>query len=191
MTSTEYQEWLGTKHCKRCDEPAIEGSAYCAPHHEDNLRYDRERKARKMAANPNGCSGCSGDEPRVRGSSYGAKCLARFAARFKRTSGSTSGSTTKTRIKDADGRLRYHGQGKRGRRPRSDDEFYALKEARREMEAYEAGLQFEQSPEFASWSQQQRKAFHAENLGHKLRAARWLRGPDIADEGNADDDTKA
>lgn len=196
MTSVEYQRWLETDRCKRsgCAAVAIAGSAFCSPHHEDNLRYDRERKARQRAAHPKRCKGCHGAEDRLPGSKYGPKCLARLQRGFARgrlSSGSESGSAAKLRLKDSDGRLRYHGQGKRGRRPRSDDEFYALKEARREMEAYERGLTFERSPEFAAWSQQQRKTFHVENLGHKARAMRWLRGADIAEDAQADEDGDA
>lgn len=55
------------------------------------------------------------------------------------------------------------------------------------MEAFERGLLFEQSAEFASWTQQQRKTFRAENLAHKARAVRWLRGPDIATTDPEDD----
>lgn len=59
------------------------------------------------------------------------------------------------------------------------------------MEAYERGLVFEQSAEFSSWSQQQRKAFRIENRAHKARAMRWLRGPDIAEGGSESDDDGA
>lgn len=187
MTAAEYERKLLANECKRvgCAAPAVDGSAFCALHRDDDRAYDRDRKAKKREAHPELCCWCLARKAVKRG----GRCRRCIAYRPLKAVVRIGVRIVNERRKDKDGRMRNHGQGKRGRRPRTDDKRWVTREIERHVEAYKRCIAFEDSAEYKQLGQGD-KAQHRSGMDAHLAAIRRLTlGPDVAEIAETDDES--
>lgn len=164
---------------KRCATPPEDGARMCKKHLEKVRRYERRyRKRRRAEARERGeCAFCG-----AKAATY--RCLA-CAVKHKQvpssvsvqvgvnTAGRSSRIAAATRT-HADGRTRYHGQGKRGMQPRLQLDGQDLGFVRREIDAGEAGLRVYESEAVQAMPRIQREDVKAAALHHLQRASGFI-----------------
>lgn len=73
------------------------------------------------------------------------------------TAGVTTDKIAAATRKHADGRVRYHGQGKRGQQPKSQLNQQDVRHARQDFEGFEAGVRLMASPAAETWTRGERE----------------------------------
>lgn len=177
MPSAVYQRRKEEGLCTRCGVPAADDSSLCAPHRDDQKGRVRAAvaKLRHRRRRSGLCLYC--DTPVGRGE---YSCLAHRVARDRlsgvKPSGVNNAVNKSERVaaatrKDADGRIRHHGQMKRGNQPHGQLNRQDVGFARVAMAAGEAGLDLCETVEVKAMPRIQREDVKRAAL-HQLERAR-------------------
>lgn len=115
-----YEERKASSKCVQCRRPAAEDSSRCRKHRDAKRKRDRESAARIKAARRRAgqCVGCKLPSTSYRCPACAEKSgHARGPAPGSNLSADKQARIAATTRKHADGRVRYHGQAKRGSQP--------------------------------------------------------------------------
>jgi hypothetical protein len=158
-----YQERKEAGLCTRCGAPAADGSQFCEVHLDADRAYKKKyaRKMRRRHQRAKVCLECGAT--RRKGDKLCLKCRVR---RNRLSVVALPGVENRVEKSDriaamtathADGRTRYHGQGRRGQQPRAQLNAQDLGFARAALAAGEAGLQMLDTPEVRALPRIQRE----------------------------------
>ena len=168
-----------------CNEPPAEDSLMCKLHGDAARARTRRAmaKAYRQRAKKKLCRRC-GRRPQLKGRVLCAVCRVRrgqwgSAGRPKQSVLTPELNADGQRIAertsiDADGRVRYHGKGSRGRQPLIASDAEDLREAQRALSHGEAGLKFYWSAEVQALPKAQRAEVRAEALAKLASCQRWI-----------------
>lgn len=167
--------------CTRCGQPAADDSLLCAPHRDDaraavrkskaKSRRARRRQRRCVDCNQRSrtyrCTACQIRVNRLRVNNGANK---RVDTKRERIAAATKISTNKSE----GGRVRYHGQGKRGRQSGAQLDEQDLRDARKDLEAGTEALGHCQTPAVKTLPKIQRDDVERAALGRLASAGRWI-----------------
>jgi hypothetical protein len=167
-SATEYQACKESGVCTRpgCRRRASDESSMCKRHHREAKRHSRESKQRQRDARraAGQCIWCPGDRPApaTPGSTSCLGCRVRRNRIRAADGGVKQGVNTDAAIAartrtGADGRTRYHGQGKRGQQPKAQLNHQDVRHARQDFDGFEAGVLLMASPQAETWSRGERE----------------------------------
>jgi hypothetical protein len=173
-----------------CEDPAADGSAYCAPHRDKELEYKRKWRAKQVRrrARRKQCRDC-GAPLRSATATLPAEKIWCTAHRIERNrlnalrvamaGGGDTGVEKTERIaaatrKDDDGRIRYRGQMKRGQQPRPQLNRQDLGMAKECFQAFAAGIELLATDDARSWPSGDRESVEKATANRGARAQRHV-----------------